>query len=145
MWSVNYHGAARRTSSDGIHWSDPQALVLNGIMPWHLCVRWVDQLESWVMLTNVVGVDYDFYTTQLWAATSADGLVWTPSRRAWLVAGEDRRLSEIVYRSTFAVVGDSVRFWYSGAALAYPGTGNSVLRWGAVESEIWSIRDLSAQ
>ena len=129
MWTVNggrceasldTHVELRR-SADGLVWSEPRAVTLGGLAPWHVFVRWVESLSMWVMATNVKTKPTYCLTTELHLAFSRDGRQWVHGDRAWLVAGEDsaRLFTSAVYRSAFAEMGDSLRFWYSGAAMRY--------------------------
>jgi hypothetical protein len=126
MWTVSGRciGSAStrvdvRLSADGLRWSPPQAVTVSGLSPWHVFVRWVESLSAWVMVTNVKTEQDGCVTTQLYLALSRDGMQWMHGQRAWLAAGGDSLglFSSVVYRSAFAEVGDSLRFWYSGAAM----------------------------
>ena len=159
MWTVNGHcvsGPTRvelRRSADGIQWSDPETVTLPGLSPWHVFVRWVESLESWVMLTNVKGDAGGCLTKELYVAVSPDGVQWTPGTKPWLSAGEDSLglFASVVYRSAFAEVGDSIRFWYSGAAMTYRTYScwrggmtcvDSVLVWSRLGTEIRPATDV---
>lgn len=159
MWTVSGRciGSAStrvdmRQSADGLQWSPPQAATLDSLSPWHVFVRWVESRSAWVMVTNVKTEQDGCSTTQLYLAVSTDGLLWTHGSRAWLVAGGDSLglFSRVVYRSAFADVGDSVRFWYSGAAMQYRTylcergqslCSDSTLKWSGLGTEIRSVTD----
>ena len=128
MWTVSGHCGRgmdthidMRTSADGLEWSAPLAVTLAGLSPWHVFVRWVESLSRWMLATNVKTQADSCLTKELYLAFSTDGLVWTHGDDAWLVAGGDSLglFGSVIYRSAFAEVGDSLRFWYSGAAMQY--------------------------
>jgi len=140
-----------RESADGLSWSSPAPVSLPGLMPWHVFVRWVDGLSMWVMATNVKRGSGSCLTRRLYLATSGDGLEWTPRARPWLVAGGDLAglFSAVVYRTAFAEVGDSLRFWYSGASsvdprcdLAGAACPRPLLRWSSLGTEIRPLADV---
>lgn len=99
----------RRTSPDGITWSAPDSTSIPG-HPWHIDVEWVRERQEW-WAVYVEGC----MPTSVRLATSGDGLNWTPFPSPVLVAGIIPEFQDVVYRSTLAVEGDSVRFWFSGA------------------------------
>jgi hypothetical protein len=154
MWTVSGHcdggGDTHmdvRRSADGLRWSPPETVILAGLSPWHVFVRWVESLSTWVLATNVKTDSSSCLTTELHLAFSSDGLRWTLRSHAWLVAGEDPTgmFSRVVYRSAFAEVGNNLRFWYSGAAMKYVTSvcrkgqevcGDSVLQWSSLGTEI---------
>jgi len=142
-----------RTSADGVRWSAPQAATLDGLSPWHVFVRWVESLSAWLLVANVKTQQDGCQTTRLFVALSQDGLRWKHGHRPWLVAGRDSLglFSSVVYRSAFAVVGDSIRFWYSGGStqvstyLCERGQSmcaDSTLRWSGLGTEIRPTTDV---
>lgn len=142
-----------RTSPDGLAWSPPQPLTLAGLAPWHVFVRWVASLSLWVMATNVKTTQGGCLTTRLYLAFSSDGVQWKHGRDPWLKAGGDSLglFSSVVYRSAFAEVADSLRFWYSGAAVHYATNScergqalctDSTLRWSVLGTEIRRATDV---
>jgi len=159
MWTVNGHCGAGdtrielRRSADGLQWDPPEPVTLGGFSPWHVFVRWVSSLNSWVMLTNVKPAKNTCLTKDLWVAFSDDGVHWTHGDHPWLSAGQDDggMFSSVVYRSAFAEIGDSLRFWYSGATTTVVSytchrgemmCQDSVMRWDPVGSEIRPATDI---
>ena len=130
MWAVNAQAgcSARKTSielrrsSDGIKWSDAQAVDLpvppSGLTPWHLEVQWMAALgEYWAVFNSKDSVNCG--TRAIYMATSRDGVRWVTNPEPILVAGTVNFLKDIVYRTTFRydAAADSVTFWYSGASV----------------------------
>lgn len=160
MWSVsgrcdagNAHLDLRR-SADGLAWSAPQALVLPGLSPWHVFVRWVASLSTWMLATNVKSQAGSCLTKELYLAFSDDGVLWTPRDTAWLDTGSDPSalFSGSVYRAAFAETGDSLRFWYSGAVMTDTMYAcqqrmcmGSALRWSRLGTEIRAATDVLAR
>ena len=159
MWTVSGHCAQGvphvelRRSVNGLAWSAPEMVSLPGLAPWHVFVRWVESLRSWVLATNVKTGPYTCLTKDLYLATSSDGLSWKHGDSPWLSAGEDSLglFPSVVYRTAFAEVGDSLRFWYSGAAMQYRtstchnGTmtcTDSSLVWSRLGTEIRAATDV---
>lgn len=129
LWSVHatYGGCSqagstfleRRTSTDGISWSAPDSVSIAG-HPWHIDIEWVPERQEWWAL-YVEGC----MPTSVRLATSGDGMTWTTLPSPVLTAGVLPEFRDVVYRSTLAVEGDSVRFWFSGA------------HWNAVNDSEW--------
>jgi len=119
LWSVNGGSGGcvqaaesflqRRTSTDGLHWSKPDTAKIAG-HPWHLDVQWIASRQEWWAL-YVEGC----MPTSVRLATSADGLTWSPFPSPVITTGVIPQFKDVVYRSSLAVEGDSVRFWFSGA------------------------------
>lgn len=112
----------RRTSTDGLHWSAPDTAVIPG-HPWHIDVQWVPSRQEWWALYVE-----SCLPAAVRLATSADGLVWSAFPSPVITAGVIPQFGDVVYRSTFAVEGDRVRFWFSGA------------RWDSVSDSAWVWR-----
>jgi hypothetical protein len=161
MWTVSGHcgdGGSHvelRRSADGLQWSAPQAVALDSLSPWHVFVRWVASLGSWVLVTNVKDKPSECLTSELYVAFSSDGVTWTHGAHPWLAAGDDSLglFTSVVYRSAFAEVGDSLRFWYSGASntlktyICHKGQmicSDSILVWGGLGTEMRSATDVRA-
>jgi hypothetical protein len=160
MWTVSGHCGLgmdthidMRSSLDGLLWSPPLAVTLAGLSPWHVFVRWVESLSTWMLATNVKTRAESCLTKQLYLAFSKDGVQWTPRDTTWLVAGADSAglFSSVIYRSAFAEVGDSLRFWYSGASMWYATYAcrdgkqvctDSLLRWSGLGTEIRLATDV---
>ena len=127
MWSVN--GGSRgcsdeqasvelRRSRNGITWSAPIPVALaNGdLMPWHIEVQWIPELDQyWALYPSKQSGNC--FTRAIFLSTSTDGINWTTYPTPVLVSGELSALADIVYRSTFRYLAetDEVRFWFSGA------------------------------
>ncbi len=112
----------RRTSTDGVHWSVPDTARIAG-HPWHVDVQWIpDRKEWWALYVE------SCLPTAVRLATSPDGLAWSVLPSPVITAGVISQVGDVVYRSTFAVEGDSVRFWFSGA------------RWDSVSDSGWVWR-----
>jgi hypothetical protein len=128
MWSVNAGGVGcqsetttveHRTSTDGLHWSAPQAIGVSGpndLPPWHIDVVWVSEVQQFWALYNEKPPG-TCATPALRLATSADGITWTQHPTPVLRAGVTREFQDIVYRSTleYDARTDMVTLWYSGA------------------------------
>jgi len=128
MWSVN-GGAAGcrgdstsvewRHSTDGEHWSAPEAVNLPvppGQFAWHIDVQWIPEREEyWAVFP--VKAPMTCATTAVFLATSTDGVTWHTVSSPVMRAGVIPELRDIVYRSTFAYNAqtDIVTLWYSGA------------------------------
>jgi len=112
----------RRTSADGVRWSAPDTASIAG-HPWHLDVQWVPSRGEWwaIYVESCM-------PTAVRLATSTDGRTWTVLPSPVLTAGAIPEFSDLVYRSTLAVEGDSVRLWFSGA------------RWVTAEDSGWVWR-----
>jgi hypothetical protein len=127
MWSVNAGtiGCSSATtrvelrrSTDGVHWSGPEASPLSDPdgYPWHIDVEWIpSRNEYWAVYP--VKTAGGCITDRLRFATSADGSHWTTYQSPVLLRGATDELSDIVYRSTVDLdaAADVVTIWYSGA------------------------------
>ncbi|MBW7933493.1 MAG: hypothetical protein H3C62_07760 [Gemmatimonadaceae bacterium] len=139
MWSVDAGTGCMglrtqvevRRSSDGVTWSVPRAVSLDGVggtFPWHLDVQWIESRgEFWALFP--VKAPGTCATTALFVATSRDGLTWETLPAPVLTAGVIPALRDIVYRSTFHFDPrtDEMTIWASGARLDPYG-----LRWSTV-------------
>lgn len=131
MWSVNAVAGGcqaqstvveRRTSTDGVHWSNATAvnLVQPGFVPWHLDAQYIPSKREYWMLFAAYPQGAGCAATDLFFAKSVDGVAWQ-TYRAPLVARIDYpAYSNAVYRSTFYydADNDAVRLWLSGAVLS---------------------------
>jgi hypothetical protein len=139
MWSIN--GGQRgcsdpkasvelRRSKDGINWStaEPIALAIGDLMPWHIEVQWIPELEQYWAVYPVKQAG-NCATREIFLSSSIDGVNWTTYPTPLLVSGELAELADIVYRSTFSYIPetDEVRFWFSGAVVE-----DSALNWRTV-------------
>jgi len=127
MWSVNGGAGCsaptgwieRRTSTDGLIWSDPVRVNLDqpGFLPWHVAVTWIPSLGQFWALYAAKITGQACGTPGVFLATSADGLNWVTYPSPVLVRGAILEFSGQVYRSTMTYdsLTDVVRFWYSGA------------------------------
>lgn len=110
-----------RRSTDGLHWSSPQALDVGApslLSPWHVDVQWVEtRHEYWALYP--AKAPGGCATTALFLATSPDGVRWRTLPSPVLTAGTVPALADIVYRSTLAYdpAADQVTLWISGATL----------------------------
>lgn len=127
MWSVNGRGPGCsaadaglevRRSKDGITWSAPTALSLahDGLFPWHVDVQWIPERQEYWALYDAKQPG-SCTTPALFAATSPDGVTWTPTRRPLVSRGDHPAFKDIVYRATFRFdpARDDVWIWVSGA------------------------------
>lgn len=107
-----------RRSSDGVRWSGPQRVSLSpaDLYPWHVDVQWIPELDEYWALFNAKPA-FSCTTTELYLATSKDGVHFNAYRNPVLSAGAIPEFADIVYRATFAYDrnNDAVTFWYSGA------------------------------
>lgn len=151
MWSVNAvnggcqaqsTGIERRTSADGVHWSQPSAvqLVQPGFVPWHMDVQYIPSKREYWMLVAAYPRGAGCAATDLFFARSVDGVSWQ-TYRAPLVARIDYpAYANAVYRSTFYydADNDAVRLWLSGAVL-------SDQRWvWTLSTSRWGLSELLA-
>ena len=118
----------RRTSDDGLHWSRPDTALIAG-HPWHIDVTWVQDWQEW-WAVYVEGC----LPTAVRLATSPDGLAWTVLPSPVVTAGVIPQFNDVVYRSSVAVEGDSVRFWFSGARWDSDSVSDSGWVWHAAAS-----------
>ncbi|MFO7607812.1 MAG: DUF2341 domain-containing protein, partial [Candidatus Krumholzibacteriia bacterium] len=109
----SYQDILRRTSADGIAWgpAEPVSLEQPGRIPWHFDVQ--DTGNGLVMLFISYPVGSGCTNTQLYHATSADGLIWTVSPEALLQPRVGSWDSANIYRASFTSDGDWLRIWYS--------------------------------
>ncbi len=127
MWAVDGRNGGcraaatqvtRRKSSDGVLWSEPVpvSLTIPGHVPWHLDVQWIPEHAEYWALVAAYAEGATCGATDLFLATSADGLTWQVLPRAVLRRGEWRGFQNAVYRSTFVydAAADAVIIWYSG-------------------------------
>lgn len=127
MWAVNAGSAGctsssttveLRQSSDGVHWSAPQAVSLDesGGYPWHLDVEWIpSRSEFWAVYPLKTAGDCT--TRELRFATSTDGKRWQTYPTPLLTRGVVPEMMDVVYRSTieYDAPSEYVSVWYSGA------------------------------
>jgi hypothetical protein len=126
MWSVNTNigcGAETTTlelrrSADGVNWTRPQRVSMSpgSLHPWHVDVQWIGELNEYWALFNAKPA-FSCTTSELYLATSNDGVTWTTYPNPILSRGAIPEFADIVYRATFAYdrSNDAVTFWYSGA------------------------------
>lgn len=123
----------RRHSTDGLTWSDAQAVSFAqpGFQPWHLDVQYIAERSEYWAFVVAYPTSKGCHASSLFLATSRDGQSWTTYPRAILAPREFAAFSTTVYRSTFAAEGDSMTIWYSGARQTRRGTRNrsAVLQW----------------
>ncbi|MBK8046687.1 MAG: DUF2341 domain-containing protein [Anaerolineales bacterium] len=125
MWSVNSgsvgcDGQANvvqlRTSSDGINWSAPSAvnLTISGVIPWHIDVIYVpSKAQYWAVMPGYAPGS-NCVNTELYFATSPDGVNWTTYPAPALRKGANWDSGQI-YRATLLYddATDRLRIWYS--------------------------------
>ncbi len=151
MWSVNSgpEGCSapvttveRRTSSDGITWSEPAAVNLTqpGQNIWHIDVQWVPARAEYWAIYNTFAVGSNCSTDALWIARSADGVSWTTYPSPIARAGVISAFSQIVYRASFLMNprATEVSLWMSGASYA-----NNVYSWNTAKATVM-VADLLA-
>jgi hypothetical protein len=129
MWTVNAgtQGCSapvttveRRTSGDGLNWSEPIRVELGqpGQTIWHIDVQWIPARAEYWALYNTYPNGTSCTTNALYIARSPDGIRWTvypaPIARAGLIDA----FKDLVYRSTFMTDPHATRvtLWISGAA-----------------------------
>ena len=136
MWSVNAGVAGcasdtgtveRRTSVDGLHWSDPTPVMLAPPGPgrlsvWHLQVEWVPEFRRYWAIFNA-RPSGSCRTTVVFVAESADGVTWRTRGEPALSAGAIPAFSNVVYRSSllYDPLRDAVHIWFSGATVTAQG------------------------
>ena len=120
-----------RTSTDGIHWSDPEPVHLDAeeFMPWHIDVQWIPSRQEFWALYNAKASG-SCATPILYLATSKNGLDWIRMPVPVQVRATVREFQDIVYRSTFRYdpIRDDVWLWMSGARF-----GKRGWRWSALQ------------
>jgi hypothetical protein len=118
----------RRTSQDGLHWSDPIAadLAQPGQLIWHLDIEWIPARAEYWALYNAYPVGGSCATPAVYFARSRDGLSWTTYPSPVVRRGVLPELRDVVYRSSMLVNdnADSVRLYVSGARFE-----NSMYAW----------------
>jgi len=133
MWTINPDSGCRgpaahaelRRSVDGVAWTDPQVVDLNGpggLFAWHVDVQWIhSRNEYWALFPAKTPGNCS--TRELFFATSPDGLTWQTFPTPVLSAGVIPEFSDIVYRSTFSYDSgsDDITFWFSGASMVANG------------------------
>ncbi|HKV51697.1 MAG TPA: hypothetical protein VJO52_10895 [Gemmatimonadaceae bacterium] len=152
MWSVNaVQGGClarstvleRRTSSDGIHWSGPQALAVTqrGYVLWHLDVQYIPSKGEYWALIAAYPVGSGCAADDLFFARSADGVTWQTYATPIVARADYPAYANAVYRSTFYydADNDAVRLWLSGAVFR-----NGAWDWTAATSR-WRLADLMAK
>lgn len=90
-------------------------LTIDGWVPWHLDI--IATVDGWEALVAAYPVDLDNSRTSLFHCTSADGIVFKPSRARPVI--RPSRLgwdAMMVYRSSFLKSQDSYRIWYTGGS-----------------------------
>jgi hypothetical protein len=128
MWAVNAGSdgctalrttVERRTSRDGVHWSDPVTVQLDqpGVNPWHIDVEWIAERHEYWAVYNTYTRGANCATNALYLATSPDGVHWQTYPSPIVRAGAIAALADVVYRSTFEFHADdqTVTLWISGA------------------------------
>ncbi|MDB4905899.1 MAG: hypothetical protein JWO05_683 [Gemmatimonadetes bacterium] len=126
-----------RRSTDGLGWSEPRETRFRqpGYMPWHLDVQWVPSRHAYFALVAAYRLGRDCMSTDLFLATSLDGVTWTTYSSPILEHGAVAQFASSVYRSTFAFDegGENMTIWFSGSAPAPATTkgGPTRLRWSA--------------
>ena len=131
MWSVNaVKGGClaqstvveRRTSPDGLHWSQPSAVDLTqpGFVPWHLDVQYIPSKHEYWALVAAYPDGAGCVADDLFFARSADGVTWETFRTPLIARTDVQAYANAVYRSTFYydADNDAVRLWLSGAVLS---------------------------
>lgn len=156
MWSVNGDtgcGAPvtwveRRTSSDGLIWSQPVRVHLDqpGFHPWHIDVIWVPSRGQYWALFNAETQTGSCATPAVFFATSSDGLNWTTFPSPVAVRGVIPEFASVVYRSTMAYDsgGDTVRFWYSGVEGTRQGPKWSIATQRMLRADLFRMIDALA-
>lgn len=149
LWSVSVGAAGcdiagtavatRRTSTNGVQWSTADTIAIPG-HPWHIDVQWVPERNEWWML-YVEGC----LPTSVRLATSPDGLTWNPFPTPVIAVGVIPEFKDLVYRSTFTVENDSVRFWFSGAHWDYASDSGWVWRVAASQESATALLTRLAQ
>jgi hypothetical protein len=128
MWSVNagpqgcsapYTTIERRTSGDGVNWSDPRTvdLVQPGEAIWHIDVQWIAARSEYWALYNTYPAGTNCATNKLFLAHSPDGVTWTTNPSPVATIGVIDAFRHIIYRSTFMTnpKATTVTLWMSGA------------------------------
>ncbi len=109
-----YQDMLRRTSADGITWgpAEPVTLVQAGRVPWHFDVqRGDDGVYTMLFISYPDGATCN--VTQLYHATSVDGLLWTVSPEPILRPNPVGWDNGNIYRASFIQDGTWLRIWYS--------------------------------
>lgn len=151
MWAVNagVRGCStplttieRRTSSDGIHWSDAAAidLVQPGQSIWHIDVQWIAARSEYWALYNTYPSGTSCTTNALYLARSPDGIKWSVYPSPIARSGVIRAFKHLIYRSTFMTTprAGHVTLWMSGAEFV-----NGAYVWGTA-SVTTKVADLLA-
>jgi hypothetical protein len=132
MWSVNsgtpgcsapVTTVERRTSPDGLNWSEPLMVELDqpGQAIWHIDVHWIPARAEYWALYNTYPIGTSCATNALYLARSPDGIRWTvypsPIARAGVIAA----FKDVIYKSTFMVDPRATRvtLWMSGASYLF--------------------------
>ena len=151
MWSVNaINGGClarstvleRRTSFDGVHWSDPLpvSITQQGYVLWHLDVQYIPSKNEYWALIAAYPVAAGCAADDLFFARSADGVTWQTFPTPLVSHTDYPAYANAVYRSTFAydADNDAVRLWLSGAVFK-----QGSWMWTMATSR-WRVADLLA-
>jgi len=106
-----------RESGDGVHWGRSATVTLSqpGYVPWHLDVDWVAARHEYWALVAAYPAGASCSITDLFLATSPDGLTWTTYPSPVLERGVLPQFADLVYRSTLDATGEVATLWLSGA------------------------------
>lgn len=109
-----------RTSSDGINWQDQQVTSWTGLdnSPWHINVRYLPSRQIYVMVISANQVGKNGAYTDLYLATSVDGLNWTTYSKKLLARSASGWDKTQLYRADFIYDEENnlFRLWYSARA-----------------------------
>ncbi len=121
MWYVRspigcsspYQDLSMRTSADGIVWGPEQPAVFHhpGRVLWHQDVQIVDGEYVMLFISHPDGTDCN--ASQLYYATSADGLDWVANPTPLLTPRAGSWDDSNIYRTSFTLEGGFLRVWYS--------------------------------
>lgn len=125
MWYVgDGHGVTGtrsvyyRESNDGINWQDRQLIIINNFdnySPWHINVRYLPEKQEYFMMISANPIGSTGSNTDLYLATSVDGLNWFGHERPLLLRSANGWDKNQIYRADFLYDSDNndFRLWYS--------------------------------
>ena len=131
MWSVNtgdrgWNNQSNivelRTSLNGIDWSEPVSLkngfAQAGYYHWHIDMQWMEEKQEYWCIYPAYPYGGGSNYTELFFATSKDGLVWTTYENPVLVPENGTWYNNFIYRSTYLYdeATDMFRLWYNAGS-----------------------------
>lgn len=118
-WNNQSNIVELRTSKDGYEWTEPKSLentfIQNGYLPWHLDVKYIPSKNKYVCILSAYPAGGDSRHTDLFLATSDDGITWKTYSKPILSTKKGSWDDDFIYRSSFCYdeKTDVFSLWYS--------------------------------